>query len=94
MDVDYQKMLTPQKKNFEAGRAQKFDSVDKDLPQGKKNFSTAYVPIDNDPDAQYIGTKLRLIPQTSFVIKKKSKKLTSKRLNIETEKQKIQYQMK
>ena len=41
MDVDYQKMLTPQKKNFEAGRAQKFDSVDKDLPQGKKNFSTA-----------------------------------------------------
>ena len=62
MEVDYQKMLTPKKKNFEAGQGSAFDCVEKDLARGKQNFSTAYVPIDNDPDAKYIGTKLRLIP--------------------------------
>lgn len=63
MDVNYNKMLTPQKKNFEAGKATEFNSIEnKELPNGKKNFSSAYVPLDQDPESQYLGTKLRLIP--------------------------------
>lgn len=88
MDQSYSKMLTPTKKNFELGATSSTKMETTQLPDSKKNFSASYIPIDSDPEAQYLGKKLRIIPQTTFVIKKKSKKL-KQNFDIQAEKEKL-----